>query len=134
MEYISNSEQETEAFAFDFAKKTKTGDIIILNGDMGAGKTAFVRGFCKFFDIPYVSSPTFNIVNEYEGKVRILHFDLYRLQGSEELFEIGFEDYLSQDAIIVIEWPHIAISELDRSYYTVNIERVSENIRRITAD
>jgi tRNA threonylcarbamoyladenosine biosynthesis protein TsaE len=119
------SEDETIALASKFSSELKPGDVIILNGNLGAGKTFFIKHALKNIGIDNVSSPTFAIVNEYKGKFRIYHFDFYRLNNPAELFDIGFNDYLSDDdSIILIEWGNLLPGVLPRKRLeiTINIE------------
>lgn len=103
--YISNSEKETFSLGLELAKSLKPKDIVTLDGDLGAGKTVFTKGICEYFNVKdYVTSPTYTIVNEYAGDIKIYHFDIYRLYEEEELYNIGFYDYLSDDAISIVEW------------------------------
>ena len=104
MQIRTHSPEETEAIGRKIAAKLLPGDIIAYYGDLGAGKTALVRGMGAEAGTNEVRSPTFTIVHEYETKPRLIHFDAYRLGDAEELFAIGFEDYLAQDAILVLEW------------------------------
>ncbi len=104
-EYITRSEAETEAIGERFAKELLPGNIIALSGEMGAGKTVFVRGLARGLgEAGRVTSPTYTIVNEYETTPPLFHFDLYRLSDADELYEIGFDDYLTRGGICVIEW------------------------------
>ncbi|MBE7013219.1 MAG: tRNA (adenosine(37)-N6)-threonylcarbamoyltransferase complex ATPase subunit type 1 TsaE [Ruminococcaceae bacterium] len=135
MQYTSNCYNDTFEFGKEFSKTLTKGDVVILNGDLGAGKTAFTAGVAAGLGITdYVSSPTFTIVNEYRnGKTPVFHFDLYRLTGEDDLYDIGVEEYLSNDGICIFEWPEFAKSLLD-SYYTVEIQKdlsVSEDYRKI---
>lgn len=83
----------------------KSGDIVYLNGDMGTGKTEFAKGIAQGLEVQeYVVSPTFTIVNEYTGRLPLYHFDVYRICDEEEMFDIGFEEYLYSDGVVVIEW------------------------------
>ena len=139
MEYISHSTEETENIAFEIAKKLVGGEVITLDGDLGAGKTAFTRGLAKGLGITdSVSSPTFTIVNEYRnGNVPLLHFDVYRLDSSDEMYDIGWEDYLSQGAVIVIEWATNIADILDDNHIAIDIKKdlnVSEDYRKITVE
>ncbi len=105
MEFISRSEGETEALGTRLAGVLTPGAVVALYGDLGAGKTAFARGLARGLGVTgRVTSPTFTIVNEYEGTLPLFHFDLYRLGGSEELFDIGWEDYLTRGGVCVVEW------------------------------
>lgn len=106
MEHFSASEQETEAIGADLARRLGPGSIVAFTGDLGAGKTAFVRGMARGLGIAQrVTSPTFTIVNEYEGgRLPLFHFDLYRLSSSDDLFDIGWEDFLARGGICAVEW------------------------------
>lgn len=105
MTYITKNERETESIGENFAKSLKPGCIVALRGEMGAGKTVFVRGVARGLGISgRVTSPTYTVVNEYNGEVPLFHFDLYRLGSADELFEIGFDDYLSRGGVCLIEW------------------------------
>jgi tRNA threonylcarbamoyladenosine biosynthesis protein TsaE len=116
------SEDDTTALANKFSNELKPGDVVVLNGNLGAGKTFFIRQALKNFDIDNVSSPTFAIVNEYKGKFRIYHFDFYRLNDSAELFDIGFNDYLNdEDSITFIEWGNLIPAVLPRKRLEINI-------------
>ena len=133
MEYITHSETETEALGEKLAPGFRPGDVVALYGDLGAGKTAFVRGMARGLKSPNrVTSPTFTIVNEYEGEISLFHFDMYRLGGADELFGIGWDDYLARGGICVVEWSENVETAFDGSEYTVNIEKCSEDERRIT--
>ncbi len=133
MEYITHSETETEALGEKLAPRFRPGDVVALYGDLGAGKTAFVRGMARGLKSPNrVTSPTFTIVNEYEGEIPLFHFDMYRLGGADELFGIGWDDYLARGGICVVEWSENVETAFDGSEYTVNIEKRSEDERRIT--
>lgn len=103
MQYISNSEQETIEIGYQLGENLKPNDIVALYGDLGAGKTAFVRGICAAFEAENVHSPTFSLVNEYQGSLTIYHFDAYRID-SDAWFDLGFDEYLYADGICVIEW------------------------------
>jgi len=122
---IVTTEQETAELAGEFAGIVKPGDIIALNGELGAGKTFFVKSLLKNFGIPYAGSPTFSIVNEYEGSLHINHFDFYRINKVEELYDIGFEEYLIRDnSATLIEWagllPEVLPSERIEISFEVN--------------
>lgn len=105
MEYYSKSELETEQLGEKLARQLKPGAVIAYYGDLGAGKTAFTRGLGRGLGIvDRITSPTYNIVNEYPGDIPLFHFDMYRLQSSEDLFDIGWEDYLQRGGVIAVEW------------------------------
>lgn len=103
MKYISNSEHDTYNLGAKLAQELKKGDVIAFYGDLGAGKTAFTKGICSHFGIDDVHSPTFTIVNEYNGSLTVYHFDAYRIDGDSWL-NGGFDEYLYNDGICVIEW------------------------------
>ena len=138
MVYKSNSPKETENLAKAFAKKLEKGDVICLSGDLGVGKTAFVQGLAKGLGIEeYISSPTFTIVNCYSGKLPFYHFDVYRIGDSEEMFEIGYEEYVYGDGISVIEWPQLISDILPEKRYDIEIKKnldIHENFREITVE
>ena len=125
---ISNSEEETISFASKYAKGLKNGDVIILSGNLGAGKTKFVQGILQNFNLEdEISSPTFTIVNEYKSpNVNIYHFDLYRLADIDEFYAIGGEEYLEK-GICIFEWGEILENELKQKYVKITIERNEEN-------
>ncbi len=103
-EYITNSPETTETVAKEFASTLKGNEVIALYGGLGMGKTTFVRGLCSYFGIESgVSSPTFAIVNEYCGNIKIFHFDMYRINTWDDLYSTGFFDYLGQ-GLCIIEW------------------------------
>ena len=105
MIYYTHSEQETEQLAEQLAPLLNPGTVIAFDGDLGAGKTAFTRGLARGLGITErVTSPTYTIVNEYNGPVPLFHIDMYRLNSSEELFDIGWEDYLERGGILAVEW------------------------------
>lgn len=136
-EFVSHSADETMAFASNLASKLKIGDTIVLNGDLGAGKTKFTEGFLKFFGLDEeISSPTFTIVNEYNAdNLNIYHFDVYRLEDSSEFYAIGGEDYFSS-GICIIEWGSIITDALPKDYIQISFDRLdeNENYRLITVE
>ena len=134
--FVSHSVQDTEAFAARFAAQLRAGDVIALYGGLGMGKTAFVRGLAAGLgSSSEVSSPTFALVHEYNGKYPIYHFDMYRVHGMDDLYSTGFFDYLESGGIVVIEW-----SENIEAYLPDNARRIricrteQENERRLTVD
>lgn len=133
MEYISNSAQETEALGERLAARLRPGDVIAYTGDLGAGKTAFTRGLARGLGvIDRVTSPTFTIVNEYEGgRLPLFHFDLYRMDSPEELFDIGWEDYLARGGVCAVEWSENVADALERDTVRVDIRRGGEESRRV---
>ncbi|MEW6652523.1 MAG: tRNA (adenosine(37)-N6)-threonylcarbamoyltransferase complex ATPase subunit type 1 TsaE [Bacteroidota bacterium] len=126
------SENETAELAAQFADFLKLGDVVCLNGNLGSGKTFFVKSLCKVFNIVTATSPSFAVVNEYYGKVKIVHVDFYRLKKVDELYDIGFDEYLSRnDSIVFIEWAHMFEEALPIKYYTVEITPIDETSRQI---
>lgn len=135
MIYVSHNESDTEAFGRALAKKFPVPCVLCLYGELGAGKTAFVRGLASGLGITAtVSSPTFTIVNEYPGTPELIHFDMYRLRGSDELFDIGWEDYLSRHAILVVEWSENVEDAFTGSEIVIRFEKRSETERLITVE
>lgn len=129
----SHSEAETLAMARRLAGSFKPGDVVVLTGPLGAGKTVFVRGLALGcgIDDQLVTSPSFGFVNEYPGKPPLYHFDLYRLNDIVELYEIGWDEYLGRDGVTVIEWGEKAIPLLPSRYYLLEFSLVDETRRRI---
>ena len=133
--YISNSVEDTNEIAKEFAKTIEPGQIVLLVGDLGAGKTAFVKGVVKALhgDSDQVTSPTFTIVNEYSlADFPIYHFDLYRLENPNELYNIGFEEYFYGSGVCFIEWPERASDFFDDTAIVVNIKKLGDNKREIS--
>ena len=132
--FHSNSEQETQNIAAEFAQTLKNGDIVALFGDLGAGKTAFTRGVASALGASeaQVSSPTFTLVNEYDSEPRLFHFDVYRLENADITEFDWMDEYLFGDGICLIEWAEYILPILPKGYIRVEIERLSENERKIT--
>ena len=135
MTYITHSESETEALGADLAKTLPAGAVVALYGELGCGKTAFVRGMARGLGLGcLVNSPTFTIVNEYldgAAKMPLFHFDMYRLGGADELFDIGWEDYLRRGGVCAVEWSENVPGAFDGDEYAVRFEKTGENDRRI---
>ena len=128
MEFITHSVEETEALGERVAASLKGGDVIAYTGELGMGKTAFTRGLARGLSCRgRVSSPTFTIVNEYEGTVPLFHFDMYRLSCADELFDIGWEDYLSRGGVCAVEWSERVSEIFDPDTISVAFARHSEN-------
>lgn len=125
---ISNNQEETKQLAKKFAKFLSKGDIVVLTGELGAGKTKFVEGFLENFNLQNeISSPTFNIVNEYiNDNISIYHFDVYRLLDSDEFYSIGGEEYFER-GICLIEWGEIIEDILPKSYIHITIKKDDTN-------
>lgn len=134
--FISHSADETKAFAAKLAKTLEGGSVLCMYGDLGAGKTAFVQGMAEGLLVTdYVSSPTFTIINEYNGALPLYHFDVYRISDSEEMYEIGFEEYINSDGICVIEWAELIEDILPESRINITINKLSaDDEREITVE
>ncbi|MDO4516093.1 MAG: tRNA (adenosine(37)-N6)-threonylcarbamoyltransferase complex ATPase subunit type 1 TsaE [Bacillota bacterium] len=133
MENYSASVEETEALGEALVRKLTPGSVVAFTGDLGAGKTAFVRGMARGLGITQrVTSPTFTIVNEYEGgTLPLFHFDMYRLGSSEELFDIGWEDFLSRGGICAVEWSENIQDALEPDTIYIDIRRGQRDDQRI---
>ena len=136
-EYYTCGAEETEALGCALAQTLTPGAVIAFTGDLGAGKTAFTRGLARGLGIPErVTSPTFTIVNEYEGgRLPLFHFDMYRLGSADELFDIGWEDYLVRGGVCAVEWSENVEEALEEDTIRVDIRRgESDDQRRITVE
>lgn len=133
MEITTNSPVETEAAGAALAAELKPGSVIAFTGDLGAGKTAFTRGLARGLGVEErVTSPTFTIVNEYEGgRLPLFHFDMYRLGSSDELFDIGWEDYLARGGVCAVEWSETIADALEGDAIRVDIRRGEHDDQRI---
>ena len=133
--YISKSEEDTKNFAKQFATHLQKGDVLVLTGDLGSGKTKFTEGILSYFNLEYeISSPTFTIVNEYCKKdINIYHFDVYRLESSDEFYAIGGDEYFEK-GICIIEWGELIEDALPQNYIQILFKRnlENENLRTIT--
>ena len=129
----TKNEAETEQAGAELARTLPDGAVVALYGDLGAGKTAFVRGMASGMGISArVSSPTFTIVNEYLGARELYHFDMYRLASSDELFDIGWEDYLRRGGVCAVEWSENVADAFEGDEITVRIEKLGDEERKIT--
>ena len=132
-EIISNSERDTELAGERFGAEVPDGAVVAMYGELGSGKTAFVRGMARGMGIDCrVSSPTFTIVNEYEGERTLIHFDMYRLGSADELWGIGWEDYLARGAVCAVEWSENVQGAFTGNEVTVRFEKLGADERRIT--
>ena len=133
MEFCTNSVQETERLGQRLGERLAPGAVIAYTGDLGAGKTAFTRGLAAGLGITaMVTSPTFTIVNEYEGgRLPLFHFDMYRLGSSDELFDIGWEDYLSRGGVCAVEWSENIDDALEEGCIRVDIRRGRTDDQRL---
>ena len=135
MEFVTHSREETAALGGRLADALKTGRVVAFTGDLGAGKTAFVSGMARALGVEErVTSPTFTVVNEYEGgRLPLFHFDMYRLGSSEELFGIGWEDYLSRGGVCAVEWSENVAEAIEDGAVRVSIVRGDGDNDRIIA-
>ena len=135
MEFITNSPEETEKIGEALAKSLQPGTILAYRGDLGAGKTAFTRGLARGLGCKEtVTSPTYTIVNEYlGGRLPLFHFDMYRLASSDDLWDIGWEDYLDREGVCAVEWSE-NVQDAMEDAITVTIEKLGETTRRITIE
>ena len=130
-EYVTNNEEETKEFAKKIASKLKIGDVIVLSGELGSGKTKFTEGILTYFGLEQeISSPTFTIVNEYTSKnVNIYHFDVYRLADIDEFYAIGGEEYFTK-GICIIEWGEMIEEILPKNYIKIKFEKDANNTNK----
>ena len=135
MEYLSHSVEETEAIAEELGRRLTGGSVVAYRGGLGMGKTAFTRGLARGLGCRgRVTSPTFTIVNEYDGPTPLFHFDVYRLEDAEALFDIGWDDYLDRSGVCAVEWSENIAEFIPDDAVTVTIERCAqqEDWRHIT--
>ena len=135
MEYITTSPEETEAVGAALGRVLKPGTVLAYTGDLGAGKTAFTRGLAKGLGATdRVTSPTYTIVNEYlSGRLPLFHFDMYRLSSADDLWDIGWEDYLDRNGVCAVEWSENVDDAMENAI-SVTIEKLGEDARRITLE
>lgn len=136
-ETITNSDEETSNLGFEFAKILKKGDFVAFYGDLGVGKTAFIRGIVKnLCPNVRVQSPTYTIVNTYKGNCDVYHFDMYRIDDEDSLYSIGFYDYLDYGGIILVEWAEKIEEYLPDVNYKISISKINneDNKRKIVIE
>jgi tRNA threonylcarbamoyladenosine biosynthesis protein TsaE len=130
-EWITNSEEETRELAYKFGVSSMPGDVFLLEGDLGAGKTTFTKGLAKGLQITRnVNSPTFTIIKEYIGRLPLYHMDVYRVEDSFE--DLGFEEYFKGEGVTVVEWAHLIQEQLPTEYGMITIRREDDTKRKIT--
>ena len=137
MEFVTHSREETEALGARLANALSEGRVVAFTGDLGAGKTAFVSGMARALGVEKrVTSPTFTIVNEYEGgRLPLFHFDMYRLDSADELFHVGWEDYLARGGVCAVEWSENVAEAIEDDAVRVSIVRGDgDNDRVITVE
>ena len=135
MEFITNSPAETESIGVALGQRLKPGTVIAYRGDLGAGKTAFTRGLARGLGCrEIVTSPTYTIVNEYlGGRIPLFHFDMYRLRSSDDLWDIGWDDYLERGGVCAVEWSE-NVADAMEDPIIITIEKTGEESRRITIE
>ncbi len=135
MEKITKSVNETYDVANLIATKLSGGEILLLSGDLGAGKTTFTKGLALALGVDdVITSPTFTIMKEYYGRLKLYHFDMYRLESEDEVYELGFEEYLAdKDGVAVIEWNKFTSFETE-DVFELNFSRIDDTTRRIEID
>ena len=135
MEFLTNSPEETEKIGAALGNIIKPGTVIAYRGDLGAGKTAFTRGLARGLgSSEMVTSPTYTIVNEYlGGRLPLFHFDMYRLASSDDLWDIGWEDYLDRNGVCAVEWSE-NVEDAMEDAISITIEKLGEESRRITIE
>ena len=132
MVYRTESAAQTEALGRELGARLRPGSVVAFRGGLGMGKTAFTRGLAQGLGCTgRVTSPTFTIVNEYRGNIPLFHFDMYRLDSSDALFDIGWEDYLDRGGVCAVEWSENVAAALEGAML-VSIEKTGENSRKIT--
>ena len=130
---ISKSEADTIRLARDFARQLEAGSLVALYGDLGAGKTQFVKGVCEAFEVEeVVNSPTFTIVNEYHGKLPVFHIDLYRITNVDEIFGIGFDEYLESGGVCLVEWAERLDGIIPEKRFDVRLSLIDDSTREIS--
>jgi tRNA threonylcarbamoyladenosine biosynthesis protein TsaE len=136
MKIQTKHEQETFVFGENLSRSLQNGDVVCITGDLGTGKTALTKGIAKGLGIlDWITSPTFTVVNEYEGDKRLFHFDVYRVHDEEELFHIGFLDYFEREGVFVIEWADLIEALIPKRAIWLQIEKDLEkglDVRYIT--
>lgn len=135
MVYITKSEKETEELGAQIARELPDGSVVAFYGELGSGKTAFVRGMARGMGIDaLVNSPTFTIVNEYVGARSLFHFDMYRLGSADELYDIGWEDYLSRNGVCAVEWSENVEDAFEGDEVVITFRKLDDTTREITVE
>lgn len=137
MIYETFSAEETEKLGYEMGKNAKAGNVFCLSGDLGVGKTVFTRGFAKGLEVEdeYITSPTFTIINEYEGRLNLYHFDVYRIGSIEEMDDTGYEDYFFGNGVCLVEWAELVEEIIPEDAIWITVEKDLEKgweYRKIT--
>lgn len=128
-EWLSEGPEDTSSFAQNIAEKLKESDVLLLEGDLGAGKTTFTKGIALGLGVRRnVSSPTFTIIKEYQGRIPLYHMDVYRLQDASE--DLGFDEYFEGDGVTIIEWAHLIEDQLPKEFLAISIFRLGDLKRK----
>lgn len=134
MEIVLKNLEDTERFGYRLGSVLEGGDIVCLTGDLGAGKTTLTKSIAKGLDVKdYVTSPTFALINEYKGRVPIYHFDVYRLEGIEDVIDLGFEEYFYSKGVTIIEWGNKIEKFLPEDILTIELNRGKKDDERIVS-
>ncbi|MBC8590043.1 tRNA (adenosine(37)-N6)-threonylcarbamoyltransferase complex ATPase subunit type 1 TsaE [Lachnospiraceae bacterium NSJ-29] len=132
LEIKLNSLQETEEFGIRLGKLLKSGDILCLNGDLGAGKTTMTKSIGIGLDVEeYITSPTFALINQYRGRIPVYHFDVYRLENVDELYDLGFDEYFFGNGVCIIEWAEKINKMIPKEKIVINIQKGNNENERI---
>ncbi|ADL52718.1 tRNA (adenosine(37)-N6)-threonylcarbamoyltransferase complex ATPase subunit type 1 TsaE [Clostridium cellulovorans] len=127
MDIITNNVADTLSLGEKIGNLARSGDIICINGDLGTGKTHLTKGIAKGLSIDeHITSPTFNIVNEYEGRLKFYHFDVYRVNDPDEIYAIGFDEYIFSDGVSVIEWSNYINELIPKEHIDITIEKLTD--------
>ena len=130
--YKTNSDLETQEIGKIFSKEIEAGDVILLFGDLGAGKTTFVKGLLKGLKFDgVVTSPTFSLVNEYNALMNVIHIDCYREKNKQRWINIGLEDYFNNSNLVIIEWPEIIMDIIPKNTIKVNLKHIDKSTREV---
>ncbi len=137
MEIRLNNFEETEEFGIKLGKSLKSGDIVCLNGDLGAGKTTLTKSIGLGLDVKeYITSPTFTLINQYRGRLPVYHFDVYRLENVDELYDLGFDEYFYGNGVCIVEWAEKIEKLLPKERLVLDIKKgkdIDERVINITA-
>lgn len=135
MRIITKSEEETFKIGSRIGERLRPGDVINLNGELGAGKTHITKGIAEGLGVDdYITSPTFIIVNQYEGRIPLYHFDVYRINDIDEMYEIGFEEYLYGNGVCIVEWGSMIEELIPENAIRIDINKIDDNTREIIID
>lgn len=137
IEIISESAEQTEKIAYFIGKKLRANDILALSGELGSGKTCFTCGLARGLGVSkkyQITSPTFTLINEYPGSLKLYHFDVYRLDGYSDFEDLGYEEYFCANGIVVIEWAEKIMQILPEDAFFIRLEYIDENKRKIVIE